>query len=459
MNNFLSIPYFCPHKFLKPHPCYKMKKVLIITYYWPPSGGAGVQRALKFVKYIPQFNIQPIVLTVDENHGSYPVLDESLLKDIPAGTKIYKTNSFEPLKILSSVASKKAIPYGGFSGQNKEKLSQKILRFIRGNFFIPDARVGWVKYAFAEACRIIEAEKVDTILISSPPHSSQLIGLKLKKKYPHLKWIADLRDPWTDIYYYKEMLHTSLAKEKDGRMERNVLDQSDAVLMVSEDIKRSFIAKSSSQQKDKFHVIPNGYDRNDFKPNTADEFSEFVITYVGTIADVYEPQVFFDVMRNLIDKHPNDNIRIRFVGSISPVISASVAQLDLNKHCEFISHVSHDEAIEYMVKSTMLLLVIPEVFNNKGILTGKLFEYLNTRKPILGLGPEDGDAAAIINECNAGKMFDRTSKPSIEYFAENIFQNWKERTLTKNPSTAVDKYSRQEQAKVLAAIINKNETK
>lgn len=429
----------------------------MITYYWPPSGGAGVQRALKFVKYLPLFDVQPIVLTVDEMKGSYPVLDGSLMNDIPQGIRVFKTDSFEPLKILSKVTNKNSIPYGGFSGQNKERLSQRLLRFIRGNFFIPDARVGWVQFAYLEACKIIDAEQVDTIFISSPPHSSQLIGLKLKKKYPHLYWIADLRDPWTDIYYYKEMPHTRMAKGKDERYERNVLDQADAVLMVSEDIKRSFIEKSSAKDSTKFYVLPNGFDEDDFKDKSVADSDQFIITYVGTIADVYQPQVFFESFKKLVVKYPGEKLIIRFVGSISPAISEVVHRLNLINHCEFISHVSHDEAIKYMMRSTALLLVIPEVENNKGILTGKLFEYLNTRKPIIGIGPEDGDAATIITECNAGKMFDRKDEQSIEIYIETLFQNWNSKSLMPNQSTAVEKYSRKEQAKFLAAIINKNE--
>jgi len=415
-----------------------------------------VQRALKFVKYLPEFNVQPIVLTVDESHASYPVLDESLLNDIPKGIKVYKTNSFEALKILSKVTSKKAIPYGGFSGQNKEKLSQRLLRFIRGNFFIPDARAGWVKYAYREACSIIEEEQVDTIVISSPPHSSQLIGLKLKRKFPNIKWIADLRDPWTDIYYYKEMMHTRMAKEKDVLYERNVLNQADAILMVSNDIKRSFIAKSFSKNENKFHVIPNGFDEDDFKGVIQQETDKFIITYVGTIADVYKPEVFFEVMKNVIDKYPLNKIIIRFVGSISPAISEVVERLDLKAHCEFITHVSHYEAIQYMMRSSAMLLVIPEVENNKGILTGKLFEYLNTRKPIIGLGPVDGDASAIINECEAGKMFDRMNKTGIENFIENNFLKWKNNSLLRNTSKSIEKYSRKEQSRVLSSLILEN---
>lgn len=431
-----------------------MKKILIITYYWPPSGGAGVQRALKFVKYLPEFNIQPIVLTVDETRASYPVLDESLLNDIPKDIKIYKTNSFEPLKILSKVASKKAIPYGGFSGQNKEKLSQRILRFIRGNFFIPDARVGWVKYAFKEACRIIETEQIDTILISSPPHSSQLIGLKLKKKYPHLKYIADLRDPWTDIYYYHEMLHTSFAKNKDLQIEKEVVENADAILTVSEDIKQMFYEKSSIISENKIHAMPNGYDEDDFDWSVGDELGRFIITYIGTMSDNYHPQVFFYALKKLIESHPEDKIIFRFVGNATGIVYNLVEELGLKNNCEFIPHVTHRKAIEYMLTSSILLLILAKADRDKGFLSGKIFEYLNARKMIIGLGPHDGEAVAMIKECDAGNMFNREQPKEFEDYLEELFIAWKNGSLPKLNSKNIGKYSRRELSRQFALIIN-----
>ncbi len=431
-----------------------MKKILIITYYFPPSGGAGVQRALKFVKYLPQFGIEPIVLTVDENKASYPLVDSSLINDIPKEIKIHKTDSFEALNILSKLTSKKNIPYGGFSGQNKEKSSQKILRFIRGNFFIPDARIGWVKYAYDKASEIIENEKIDTIFISSPPHSSQLIGIKLKKNFPHIKWIADLRDPWTDIYYYKDMMHTAWAKRKDERLELKTIELADEILVVSDAIKRMLAGKSSNIKDKKIHVIPNGFDEVDFNGIARLDSDEFLITYVGTISDVYYPAVFFESLKKLIENHPEDKIKFRFVGSISPEVSNAVETYKLKDKCEFISQVSHSKAIEYMVSSTALLLVIPEVENNKGILTGKLFEYLNTRNPIIGIGPVDGDASIIMNDCNAGKMFNRNQSVDLSDYLEALFTAWKQNHDSILNTHNIAKYSRKAQAKELAALIS-----
>ncbi|MBK7966349.1 MAG: glycosyltransferase [Bacteroidetes bacterium] len=237
-----------------------MKKVLVITYYWPPSGGAGVQRSLKFVKYLSHMGFSPMVLTVKEDKASYPLHDSSLLTEVPQTVKVVRTNSFEPLNILSSIIGKKNVPYGGFANANKESKKQKFLRWVRGNFFIPDARVGWVSYAFKEAKRIIEDEKIECVYISSPPHSSQLIGLKLKETFPQLRWVADLRDPWTDIYYYKDLLHGKRAKLKDEQFEKHVLEKADAIVVVSEPIKNSFLEKSVLVLPSKIHVLPNGFD-------------------------------------------------------------------------------------------------------------------------------------------------------------------------------------------------------
>ena len=177
-----------------------MKKVLIISYYFPPSGGSGVQRWLKFVKYLPEFGYEPIVLTVDPTVASYPQIDATLLQDIPSLVRVERTTTREMLSLYKRVSPTKEIPYGGFANENTQGLFSTISRFIRGNFFLPDPRRGWNKFAYKKACELIEQEQIDTVITTSPPHSTQLIGLKLKKRFPSIQWIADLRDPWRDIF-------------------------------------------------------------------------------------------------------------------------------------------------------------------------------------------------------------------------------------------------------------------
>ena len=420
-----------------------MKKVLIITYYWPPSGGAGVQRCLKFVKYLREFGVEPIVITVDPNKASYPIRDESLLKEIPNDVRVIQTSSFEPLNILASVAGKEKIPHGGFANNNKDSIIQKTLRFVRGNFFIPDARKGWVRHAVFVASKLIEEEKIDTIFISSPPHSSQLIGLELKKKH-NVRWIADLRDPWTDIYYYDDLLHTKFAKEMDAELERKVLEGADEIISVSQPINDTFLRKSDKLTPNKFHVTPNGFDESDFASSVKSNPSCFEIAYVGTIAANYRPAILLSSIRRLI-KEMNlgrNTVSINMVGSSSSSVINLINENGLEHLTEFIGHVDHQSAVEFMQKADVLLLIIPDVPNNEGILTGKLFEYLACKKPIIGLGPSKGKAIEILHQCKAGNLFERNQEEELYEGLKKIYTDWKNGISFLVKEEEVKKYSR-----------------
>ena len=429
-----------------------VKKLLVITYYWPPSGGAGVQRTLKFVKYFPQFDVKPYVITVDPAKASYPVVDETLLNDVAKDLSIYYTDSFEPLNILGGIVGKNKVPYGGFANKNKETFFQTSLRWIRGNFFIPDARVGWVKYAFEKAVEIIRRENIDTVYISSPPHSTQLIGLKLKEKFPNIRWIADMRDPWTDIYYYKDLLHTFIAKNIDAKYEKKVLEGADALIVVSDAIKRTFAAKIKSGAKDKIHVIPNGYDERDFVDQVEKDSSATYITYVGTMADTYKPEIFFNAIKSCIEKYPEKKIKFRFVGAIPWTIKERAKELGIEESCEWIGHVDHGQAIQYMRKSDFLLLIIPDAPGAEGILTGKLFEYLGAGKPIIGIGPKQGDAARIIDRCDAGKMFERNESEAITQWMKEIISAGEN---IQKSNASVGDYERKQLTKTLTQVLIK----
>ena len=239
-----------------------MKKVLLITYYFPPSGGAGVQRWLKTINYLPQAGVETIVLTVDSTVASYPQIDESLSNDIPSNIKVYRTKTREILSFYKKVSPQKQIPYGGFANEPNPNLIQKISRFIRGNFFLPDPRRGWNKFALEKAKEIIETEGITTIVTTSPPHSTQLIGLELKRLYSHLKWVADLRDPWTDIYYNQDLYPTPWAKKRNLRYESSVLLGADQIITVSEECSRLFAQKADVAEK--IAVVPNGFEEKDF---------------------------------------------------------------------------------------------------------------------------------------------------------------------------------------------------
>ena len=428
-----------------------MKKVLLITYYFPPSGGAGVQRWLKTINYLPKAGVETIVITVDPAVASYPQIDESLCKDVPSDVKIYRTYTREILSLYKRVSPKNEVPYGGFANEPNPNLIQKISRFIRGNFFLPDPRRGWNKYAFAKAKEIIETEAIETIVTTSPPHSTQLIGLELKRLYPHLRWLADLRDPWTDIYYNEDLYPTRWAKKRNLRYERSVLLAADQIITVSEQCKRLFAQKADVAEK--IAVVPNGFEEKDFinsptinnigtiTPNSSlfpnghqhVLTPNYILSYIGVLA----PQYDLEPLKSLVQGR--NDILLRFVGVVSDEIRSEIESWGVST--EFISYVSHREAIEYMQSSDALMLFIPNVLNNEGILTGKLFEYLAAGRKILLFGPESGDAMRLINECEAGECY--SSKFNLDDFLNMPY----------NGNDNIKLYSREALAHKIASLL------
>ena len=430
-----------------------MNNVLIITYYWPPSGGAGVQRMLKFVKYLHLLGVKITVITVDPLMASYQLTDDSFISDIPDEINVIKTKTFEPFNLYKSLGSKKEIPHSGFANETNPGFFQKASRFVRGNFFIPDARRGWNYYAYREAIKVIKNNKIDAIITSSPPHSSQLIGLKLKERYD-IPWIADLRDPWTDIYYYKQMLHTFVAKWIDNKYERNVLEKSDAVLVVSKFIKNMFLTKSEKLDFNKINVLPNGFDADDFSETSKPPSDKFLITYTGTFADIYDIDSLLEALQMLLQKHPEAPVELNFTGKTTGSLSDKIKKYNLDKITTFKEYVPHKESVAIILKSTILLLVIPKMDKNEGILTGKLFEYLVARKPILCIGPKHGDAAEIITECDAGTTFDYHETTLIYDFLLQNYLKWKINPDLDLQNDKNNKYSRKQLSLELYNILN-----
>jgi glycosyltransferase involved in cell wall biosynthesis len=392
-----------------------MNKVLIITYYWPPSGGAGVQRWLKFSKYFPEFGWEPIILTVDPSYAAYPVTDDSLINELPSTVKVFKTSARDYFSIYKKDKTK--IPAAGFANSVDNTLKGKILRFIRGNFFIPDPRRGWNKYAFDKACEIIEAEGIKHVITTSPPHSTQLIGLKLKKKFRDIKWVADLRDPWTDIYYYQLFYPTIISKMIDRRYENQVLALSDSIITVGKSLKALFSSKIPEADA-KIEIITNGYDEDDFASLKPSNPEIFTVTYTGTLSDVYPIDGFLDALQRTNDKM--NDFRLKFIGAVSSKLKDLILSKILSSRVEFIPYVDHTAAIKYMADSTALLLIIPDHQSNNSIITGKLFEYLATGKPIICIGPVNGDAAEIINESGHGMTFSYMDSKGISDYLSSL---------------------------------------
>jgi glycosyltransferase involved in cell wall biosynthesis len=429
------------------------KNVLLLTYYWPPSGGAGVQRWLKFCKYLPQFNVIVDVVTVHKKYASYPVTDESFSGDIARNLKIIKTKSFEPLHFYQRISGRKQVPFAGFANETNENWKHEISRFIRGNFFIPDARRGWNRYAIKAAAHILKKQQIDTVITTSPPHSTQLAGLALKKQFG-VKWIADLRDPWTDIYYYDKMNHTLPAKKLDAYYERQVLEQADKVVVVSEYIKQMFLKKSNKINPEKIVVIPNGYDDEDFAGHSAKiNPNEIVIAYNGTLSDNYPVGPFLTALKNALQCFNVAPVRMRFTGSVTQTAEQEI-QLLLPGRVEFIKQVSHQKSVEILLQSDINLLLIPDVANNEGILTGKLFEYMASKNPIVCVGPLNGNAAAIIQSCEAGETFEKENIEGITNYLIALFKTFTDNRTLKLSNQLYQQYSRKNLSKLMSDLIH-----
>ncbi len=426
------------------------KKVLIITYYWPPSGGAGVQRWLKFVKYLPLFNIDPIVLTVNSKHASYPVLDKSLETEAK-GIEVHYTKTLEPFKIFQKISGAEKIPHGGNEVDVKNNLIKKFSHFIRGNFFIPDPRRGWNFFALKKAGELIRKHEIKTVITTSPPHSTQLIGLRLKKKYG-IKWVSDLRDPWTKIYYYNTFHRTLLAKKLERKLEKSVLKSADKIIVVSEFLQKEYNELVDIDINLKTHIIPNGYDDEDFV-NKKESFPEtFTITYTGSIAKNYDLSGIYNALHIL--KKKEHNFILRFIGHINPEQTDIISQYGLSENTEIIGYVNHQKSIDYLMCSSLLLLIIPQTEGNKGILTGKLFEYLASKKPILCIGPVDGNAAKVIKETGSGHVFDYSNKEGVKEQLLSYYRSFTQKSLSFE-SKDINKYSRNYLTHKLARVINK----
>jgi glycosyltransferase involved in cell wall biosynthesis len=378
-----------------------MNKVLIITYYWPPSGGAGVQRWLKFSKYLSQSGWEPVILTVDPKYAAYPVLDTSLERDIPSGIRVFRTKATDWFRLYGNDKSK--VPSAGFANNNDNSFRGKVTRFIRGNFFIPDPRRGWNRFAFRKACQLIIKEGISNVITTSPPHSSQLIGLKLKKRFPVIKWLADLRDPWTDIYYYKLFYPSILSKKIDLYYERNVLKNADIITTVGPSLGNYFESKVAGI-RDKIKIIHNGFDESDFEGMATTIPERFTISYTGTISESYPVEGFIKALQEVIGK--GNDILIKFTGLFNETQKERFLTSVGKRHLEFIPYSDHKTIIQQMLSSSLQLLVIARHPGNRSFLSGKLFEYIASGKPVLCLGPVDGDAAQILENTGYGKCYD-----------------------------------------------------
>jgi len=426
-----------------------MRKVLIVTYYWPPAGGPGVQRVLSFTRYLPEFGWEPIILTVE--NGDYPSEDISLISQIPDDIKVYKVPAWEPFNLYRRLTGKKKgekIPSHILGSRKNQSVMECLSRFIRLNVFIPDARIGWIHNLVKNGLRIVREEKPQVILSSSPPHSLHLAIRKIVQK-TGVKWVADFRDPWTDFFHYHEKGRFFPARYLDLLFERSVLKSVDAAISVSPAVVKLFIEKSPDL---KTSVIFNGFDHKKYEKISPVRYSRFTIFYAGNMRKTQCPDMFFNALQSLI-KRGMDKISLRIAGSVHPDIQQEMDKRNLIDYCTFLGYLKHQEVIREMYNADLLLLLIPDTPKNEGIITGKLFEYIASGNPVLGFGPEQGDAANILNETETGQMLDYRKDPSL--ILEEYYDAYEEKRKQSHKTITgkVLKYSREAATKDLVHFL------
>ena len=388
------------------------KKVLIITYYWPPSGGSGVQRWVKFTKYLRNFGWEPIIYT--PSNPEFPVYDDSLAKDIPKDIEVLRTPIWEPYSFYKKFLGLKPESRIGAGLTMEEKHNsflQAVSVWIRGNFFIPDARKFWIKPSVKFLNRYLSEHPVDAIVTNGTPHSLHLIGLKLKQK-TGLPWLADFRDPWTNIDFFEDLRLTRRARKKHHTLEKIVLETADVVTVTTPGTKRDFEKLADSN----VHVITNGFDEDDFKEISVEPDEKFTISHIGVLTPSRNHPFLWDTFRELMKENESfaRDFKLRLIGNVDISIRKEIIRQGLEKHVEFVNYIPHEQIIIEEKKSHVLLLIIRNAPNANTILPGKIFEYIAARRPVIAIGPAESDTASLLRENKCGATFSSEHKEQLK---------------------------------------------
>ena len=427
-----------------------MKKVLVITYYWPPMGGGGVQRWLKTTKYIREFDWEPIIFTTADAEIS--MYDESLLNDIPEGIKVIKSPIWEPFGLYKRLTGKEdeKINPGFLQKKKGNGFLQKFSMWIRGNFFIPDAKRFWIRPSVKKLNSYLQDNKVDAIVSTGPPHTTHLIAQKVAKKH-NIPWLADFRDPWTNIDFYHQLKLTFLADKKHKRLEKKVLQNANKVVTVSKSWAKDFERISTVEPI----VINNGFDPSDFED--AGELSldkKFTITHVGSLNKDRNPFVLWKVLAEVIQENDDfsSDLGIKLIGPIDISVHDTLEREQLLNQTTLIESLPHKEVLSHLMKSQVLLLPLNDVPNIDGVIPGKMYEYFGAKRPIICIGKEDGDAAEIIKETKTGVVVGFSAKEKLKQEIFRMYHDYKNGQLQIHPQDYA-KYSRKTLAAKIANVL------
>lgn len=431
-----------------------MKKVLIILYYWPPGGGMAVQRWLKFAKYLPEYGWEPIVYAPE--NADYPETDHTLVAEAQKIT-VLKRTIFEPSRL-----------YGKFLGLSKKEklgvsmslsakpsriksLKNQLSMWIRANLFIPDAHVFWVRPSYRYLKKYLAAHPVDVIVTTGTPHSIHLIGRRLRKKFD-IPWVADFRDLWTKIDYYADLPLTRTADRRHHRMEQRVLREADHVVTVGELWKQEFLNAGAREVT----VITNGYDPEDMPSDPPVTDRKFTLVHVGSIGKNRNATALWKVLgeKTAIDKRFAADLELKLIGGADFSVLESIRAAGLAPNLNRIEYLDHREALRAQQNAGVLLLLINNSADARGRLTGKIFEYMAAKRPILAIGPEDGEAALLLEKTGAGRTAGYENPSAMARFIDPYYEDWKNNRL-EGAKTDASVYSRKHLTGLLAGLLNR----
>ena len=399
------------------------------------------------MKYLPDFEVQPIV-EVPES-PTYPIVDSQLESEVSDKAIILKTPIFEPYQLASFLSKNKTkkISSGIIPNQKKQSFLEKLMLWVRGNLFIPDARVFWVKPSVAYLEKYIRENEIDTIITSGPPHSLHLIGLELKQKM-NLKWLADFRDPWTTIGYHKSLRLSQYAAKKHKQLESQVLNSADTIIVTSKTTKAEFQALTTKP----IEVITNGFDVEKVDKQTLD--TKFSLAHIGSFLSERNPKILWESLVELCTEIPDfkSHLEIKLIGAISNEVLETIDQFGLNSVLNNLGYVSHAEAVAHQRKSQVLLLIEINSEATKSILPGKLFEYMVSERPILAIGPKDSDFAEIITNTNTGVFFEYSEKAKLKQTIHEYYNQFLEAKLQSH-AVGLQQYSRKNLTQQLVELL------
>ena len=432
------------------------KRVLVVSYYFPPSGGPGVQRILKFVKYLPEFGFDPAVLTVAE--GDYPARDESLLEEIPATVPVLRTRIPEPYGVYRKLTGKKKgsavdVNVNRPRGQ-RMPASERAAEWVRGMLFVPDARVGWMLTGVGPGIAFARRVGADIVYSSSPPYTCALLGRAIARGAA-IPWVPELRDPWTE--FLSAPKRPQPARSFDRHLERSIYHDAPRLVIAWSGIAADLRGKYPDEDASKFRLVPNGYDPEDVSGVEPVQNSRFTVVYTGSLYGVRNPETVLESIGRLLargDLDP-DRVRIRFIGRFGEEVRAMFRKPEVAPVVEEYGYLPHARSVAELLGAHALLLVVDDVPGSEHIVPGKVFEYLGARRPVLAVGPE-GDVAELVRSVGAGRVLARNDVEGIGTAILELYREWEAAgsTAYRGDPEMTERQSRRERARDLAGVLN-----